>query len=175
MKNVAKTLPRIVETATFPGQDPVFSRFGLFPLNGPGGLRRQIQQDAIDAFHLVGDAACDVVQQGIGDLFNGGGHGVGGVHRPDDGGPAFVPLAVPHAHALHVGHGDEILPHLAGQTVLVEFLPQNAVSFPQGLQTVPGDSAETPDTQAGAGEGLSVDHAVGQAQGFAHNTDLVLE
>ena len=32
MKNVAKTLPRIVETATFPGQDPDFSRFGLLPL-----------------------------------------------------------------------------------------------------------------------------------------------
>ena len=32
MKNVAKTLPRIVEKATFPGQDPAFSHFGLFPL-----------------------------------------------------------------------------------------------------------------------------------------------
>ena len=35
MKNVAKTLPQIVETATFPGQDPAFSHFGSFPLIKP--------------------------------------------------------------------------------------------------------------------------------------------
>ena len=61
MKNVAKTLPRIVEAATFPGQDPAFSRFGLFPLDRSRGLGREIIQDAVDAFDLGGDTADDAV------------------------------------------------------------------------------------------------------------------
>ena len=130
MKNVAKTLPRIVETATFPGQDPVFLRFGLFPLNGTHGLGCQIHQHPVDALHLGSNAARNMVPQGIGDFLDGGGHGVGGVHRADDGGPALVAFAVLHAHARQIGHGDEVLPDLAGKATLVELLPRDSVCFP---------------------------------------------
>jgi len=41
----------------------------LFPLNRADGLRGEIQQDAVDALDLMGDA----VEQSIGDLFDGGG------------------------------------------------------------------------------------------------------
>ena len=34
----------------------------LFPLNGADGLGSQVQQDAVDALDLVGDAVGDVVQ-----------------------------------------------------------------------------------------------------------------
>ena len=89
MKNVAKTLPRIVETATFPGQDPDFSRFGLFPLNGSGGFGGEVEEDAVDAGDFGGDAVRDMVQEGVGDFFNGGGHGIPGIDGADDGGPAL--------------------------------------------------------------------------------------
>lgn len=79
MKIVAKTLPRIVETATFPGQDPAFSHFGSFPLNRPSGLGGQVKHYAVDAVNLMRDAGGDVVEKRIGDLFDGGRHGVGGV------------------------------------------------------------------------------------------------
>ena len=67
----------------------------------------------------------------VGDLLDGGGHGVGGVHRADDCRPALIALAVAHAHALEVGHGDEVLPYLAGKTVLVKLLSEDGVRFSQ--------------------------------------------
>ena len=47
------------------------------------------------------DAGGDVVEKRIGDLFDGGRHGVGGVDRTDDGGPALVALAVLYACLLY--------------------------------------------------------------------------
>ena len=44
-----------------------------------------------------------------------------------------------------------------------------------GLQAVAGDGAEAAHAQAGAGERLTVDHAVRQAQGLAAGADFVLE
>jgi len=85
----------------------------LLPLDCADGLRGQVKQDTVDALHLVGDAVRNVVQQGIGDLLDGGGHGIGGIDRTEDGGPAVIPLAVPDTDALEVGHSDEILPDLA--------------------------------------------------------------
>ena len=69
-----------METATFPGQDPDFLRFGLLPLDGSGGLGGQVIEDAVDAFDLGDDTLGDVVQQLIGDRLNGGGHEIGRAH-----------------------------------------------------------------------------------------------
>lgn len=57
----------------------------------------------------MGDAVGDMVQEGVGDLLDGGGHGVGGVHRADDCRPALIALAVAHADVLEVGHLDVAL------------------------------------------------------------------
>ena len=64
----------------------------------------------------MGDAVGDMMQEGVGDLLDSGGHGVGGVHRADDCRPALIALAVAHADALEVGHSDKILPDLAYNT-----------------------------------------------------------
>ena len=45
----------------------------LFPLDGAAGLRSQIQQHAVDAVDLMGDAVGDLVQDRVGDLLDGGG------------------------------------------------------------------------------------------------------
>ena len=84
-----------------------FGYRGSFPLDRSDGLRGEIVEDAVDAFYLVGDAIGDLMQQGIGDLFDGSGHGVHGVDGTDDGGPAHVALfiAVPDFTSVGVRDG----------------------------------------------------------------------
>ena len=147
----------------------------LFPLDGADGLGGQVHQDAVDALDLVGDPVGDLVQNLVGDLLDGGGHGIGGVDGADDGGPALVAALVLDTDGLDVGHGDEVLPDLLGQAALVELVTQDGIGLTQSLQTVAGDGTQAADTQAGAGEGLTVDHGMGQAQSLADYTDLVLE
>ena len=110
----------------------------------------------------------------IGDLFDGGGHGVLGVDGADDGGPAFVAALVLHANALDIGHSDEVLPDLFSQAVLVELFPQDGVSLTQSVESVAGDGTQATHAQTGAGERLTVYHRVREAQRFADNANLVL-
>ena len=56
----------------------------LFPFDSSGRLGGQVEQDAVDAFHLGGDAGDDLVQDLVGDLLDGGGHCVLGVNGADD-------------------------------------------------------------------------------------------
>ena len=59
---------------------------GSLPLDGAGGLRGQVEEDAVDALDLGGDAGHDLMQNGVRDLLDGGGHGILGIHGADDGG-----------------------------------------------------------------------------------------
>ena len=151
-----------------------FRLLKLFPLDGADGLGGQVVEDAVDALNFVGDALGDVLQQLEGDVLHGGGHSVGGVDGADDGGPCIVALAVSDADGLHVGHGDKVLPDLAGKAVELKLLAEDSVSLAQGVQTVTGDGAKAAHAQTGAGEGLTVDHAVGQTQSIADNAHFVL-
>ena len=134
--------------------------FNLFPLNRADRLGGDIHYDAVDTLDLMGDAVGDMMQEGVGYLLDGGGHGIGGVHRADDCRPALIALAVAHADALEVGHGDEILPDLAGKAVLVELLSEDSVGFSQGVQAVSRYRAEAAYSESGTRERLAVYHAV---------------
>ena len=101
----------------------------------------------------MGDPVGDMVQQGVGDLLDGGGHSILGVNSTDDCGPAFVTALIADADALDIGDSDEVLPDLLCQTVLVELIAQDCVSLTQSVQAVAGDGTQAADTQAGAGEG----------------------
>ena len=157
------------------GIPTLFSFFDLFPLNRPGRLRGQIQHYAVDAFYLMGDPGGDVVEEGIGDLLDGGRHGVGGVDRADDGRPALVALAVLYADTLHVRHGNEVLPDLAGKAVLVELLSEDSVGFSQSVQAVSRYRAEAAYSESGTRERLAVYHAVRQTESLTDNTDFIFE
>ena len=76
----------------------LFRPVGSLPLDGSGRLGGQVIEDVVDALDLGDDPAGDMVQQRIGDGLDGCGHGVGDVHRADDGTPLL--LAVLHTHAL---------------------------------------------------------------------------
>lgn len=149
--------------------------FDLFPLNRADRLGGEVHYNTVDAFDLVGDAVGDMMQEGVGYLLDGGGHGVGGVHRADDCRPALIALAVAHADTLEVGHGDEILPDLAGKAVLVELLSEDSVGFSQGVQAVSRYRAEAAYSESGTRERLAVYHAVRQTESLADNTDFIFE
>ena len=114
------------------------------------------------------------MEDGVGDLLDGGGHSVFGVDGADDGGPAFVAAVVLDAYALDVGDDYEILPYLFGQAAVVKLLAEDGVCLAERFKTVAGDGAEATDAEAGAGEGLTVDHGMGKPQCLAYYSDLVL-
>ena len=84
----------------------------------------------------MGDPVSDLVQNLVGDLLNGSRHGVLGVDRADDCGPAFVTALVLDTDTLDVGNCNEVLPDLFAQTALVEFVTQDGICFTQSFQTV---------------------------------------
>ena len=70
----------------------------LFPLDGSGWLRSQIIQHSVDAGNFVGDAVYDLAEEGVGDLLDGGGHGVLRVDGADDAGPLEAAEAILYAN-----------------------------------------------------------------------------
>ena len=148
---------------------------GLFPLDGPGGLRGQVVKDAVHARDLMGDAVGDMLQKGKGHLLDGGRHGIAGVDRTNHDRPVIAALPVTDAGRPEVGHDGEVLPDLSGQTVLCKFLAQDGVGLSDGLKPVPRDGPDTAYAKARAREGLTVDHPVRQAKFAADDADLVLE
>ena len=150
-------------------------RGGLFPFDGAGGLGSQIPQNTVDAGDLVSDAVHDVLHHAEVQLGHLGGDGIHGVDGPDDDRPVEGTLAVDDAGGLDVGHYGEVLPDLALQTVLCELLTQDGIGFAHSLQSVSCDGTQTAHAQTGTGEGLSVNHAVGQTQSLAAGTHLILK
>ena len=115
------------------------------------------------------------MEECVGDLLDGSGHGVGGIDGADDRGPSLIALAVLHTDGLEIRNGDEILPYLACETVLVELLTQDRVCLTQRVQTIAGDRAEAANAESGTRERLTVYHAVRQTECLADNADFVLE
>ena len=145
-----------------------------FPLDGGDGLRREVVEDAVHALDLGEDAVGDLVQQSIGDLFDGGRGGVDRVHRAQNHGPVKGALAVLDAGALEIGNDGEVLPDLALKAVVRELFAEDRVGFSQRLETVAGDRAEAADAESRARERLAIYHVVGQAERLADDSYLVL-
>ena len=89
----------------------------------------------------MSDAIGDVVQNFVGDFFDGSSHGIHGVYRTDDCRPTFVTLVVTNTYGLEVRKSDKVLPYLTSQTALVELFTQDRVSFSQSVETISGDGA----------------------------------
>ena len=149
--------------------------FALFPLDRRAGLGGEIEEHAVDAVYLVGDAVGDVLKERERNVLYGGGHRVGGVDRAENDGISKGALAVFHADGLEVRNDGEILPNLALKTVFRELLAEDRVGLADAFKTVAGDRAEAADAQSGAGERLTEYHVVGQAQRLADDAYFVLE
>ena len=139
----------------------VRSQYLLFPLNRSCRLRSEVVENAVDACDLGGDTGGDLVKDRVGDLLDGGGHGILGVYGADDSGPSLISAFVLDTNALHVGNNNKVLPHLFCKTVLVELVAENCVCLAKSRKPVTCDSAKASYAKTGTGEGLTVTVLVG--------------
>ena len=108
----------------------------LFPLNCACGLRSEIVENAVYAFHFVDDSVGNSVENGVGNFFNGSSHSVLGIYGADDSGPTFITFVISDTNALHIGHGNEILPYFGSKTAFVKFFTENGISFTERMESV---------------------------------------
>lgn len=92
-----------------------------------------------------------MVQHGIGNLLDGSGHGIAGVHGTNDDGPVPAALVVADTGRFVVGNDGEILPYLASQAILGKLLAKDGIGFTQGFETVAGNGTCATNAQAGPG------------------------
>ena len=109
----------------------------LFPLDGAGRLGSEVIENTVNACNFGNDSVGYLVENGIGDLFNGSGHSILGVDGTDDCGPAFIAAFVLYADALDIGNCDEILPYGFCKTAVVKFFVKNlnSISIISSLKT----------------------------------------
>ncbi len=107
-------------------------------------------------------------------MLDGHFHNISGVDGADDAGPVEGALAVLDAGGLEVRNNGKVLPYLALKACLGELLAEDRVGFADCLEAVTRDRAYAADSQAGAGERLSVDHIVRKAERFSDYADFVL-
>ena len=115
------------------------------------------------------------MQNCIGDLFDGSSHSIGRIHSTDDGRPTLVAHFITDTNALDIGHSNKVLPHFACQTGVVKLFTQDGISLTQGVQSVSGNGTQAADTQTRAGERLTVNHVVRQAQSLTYHADFILK
>ena len=104
-----------------------------------------------------------------------GRHRVLGGHRTDDDGVRVRALVALDADRADRRQHGEALPQLAVEIGPTDLLEQDRVRAPQDGEPLLGDVADDPDREAGAGEGLAPDHALGQAELLADAAHFVLE
>ena len=147
-----------------------------FPLDGAGGLRGQVESDAVYALDLVRDTIRDMGEEREGQLGHRGGHRVTGIDSAEHDQVSFRALAfLIDTDALEVGHDGEVLPHFACETVRGEFFTENSVRFADDFQSLTGDGTDATNAETGAREGLTIYHIVGKTERFAYDADFVLE
>ena len=151
-----------------------FRGFPLFVFHSCRGLRRVVEEDAVDAGDLGGDAHGKAVQKGRIQVLHGNFHDVHGVDGADYAGPVEGALAVLYAGGLEVRDYGKVLPYLALKAGLGELLAKDGVGLADGLQPVAGDGAYAAHAQSGTGERLPVYHVVRKAEGLSYHADLVL-
>ena len=146
-----------------------------FPLDGGAGFGREVVENTVDSLDLCQDALSDLVEEGPGDLFHRGGHGILSVDCTDDDGPIPETLSVLNSGGAIVGDDGEVLPYFALESRFGELLAEDRIGFADSLETVSCDCACTADTESGSGEGLAVHHVIGQTKLFTDHTYLILE
>ena len=132
-----------------------------FPLYRRGGLGAHVVEDAVDGGDFGQDAGGNFLEEGPGELLYFGGHGVAGVHGAYHDGPGVDAAAVADAGAGDGRDDGKVLPHGLVEARGGELLAEYRVALAHGLEPVAGDSAGAAHAEAGAREGLAVDHGRG--------------
>ena len=132
---------------------PVVAVLHTLPLDGAGGLGRDVVGHPVDARHLVDDAARHRLQDVVGQPGPVGGHGVLAGHRPDDDRVGVGALVAHDPHRADVGQHRERLPDLPLQAGLAQLLPHDGVGVLQHRHLLRRDLADDPHGQARPGNG----------------------
>ena len=112
------------------------------PLDGCGGLTRDVIADAVDALHLVDDTHRNLIQHLVGDTGPVGGHKVAGGHSTESQG-IVVGTAVTHnAHGAGVGKDRKILVEILVLAGLGNLIPEDEVGLTQNVRLLLGDVAD---------------------------------
>ncbi len=151
------------------------AEFLLFPLDCAGGFAGDVVDDAGDAADFVDDAVADAGEDVVGDSGPVGGHEVGGVDAAE-GDDVLVGAAV--AHDADGSDGEDRGEGLGGGAVEVfgdDFFEEDFVGVAEDGKFFVGDFADAADGEAGAGEGVSPDDVLGEAEEFADFADFVFE
>ena len=115
------------------------------------------------------------MKNGVGDLLDGGGHSVLGIDGANDSGPALVAALLLYTNALDIGDNHEVLPYALCESALIELVAENSVCLAKCVESVTGDSTQATYAQTGTGEGLTVNHSVGQTKSLTNYSYLILE
>jgi len=79
------------------------------------------------------------------------------------------------ADGLEIRNRGEVLPDFAFKAEVFEFLAEDRVAFADDFEAVTGDGAKAAYAEAGAGEGLTVDHGIRKAERFSAGADFVFK
>lgn len=141
--------------SAFPGFCP------LFKFNRSRRLRRTIITNPVHILHLSQYPVRYPLQHLPVHFLHTGGHCINRINRTDNHHILKASRMVLHPNRFKIRNYGKILPYLFIQSGFFEFLPQNRIRFPYSFQPVTGDRAKTADTEAGAGERLTVYHPAG--------------
>ena len=136
----------------------------LFKLNRSRRLRRNIINDPVDSLDLIDDPDADLIQHLIGNPCPVGRHKVGSGNTAERQGIVISSAVAHNAHRAHIGQHGKILADLGIETGVSDLLPEDGVCIPKGIRLLLGDLADDADGQAGAGEGLTLNQILRQAQ-----------
>ena len=149
---------------------------GSLPLDRPRRLAGDVVDDAVDAFDGVDDPRRDArprTSWGRRDQSAVMKSSVSTARMAID---VLVGPGVAHdADRLHRQEHGERLGDLAVEAGLSQLFEEDGVGLAEDLEPLGGDLAQAADGQAGAGERVPPDQALGQAQLQAQPADLVLE
>ncbi len=104
-----------------------------------------------------------------------GGHEVDGLDRAQGDDVGVEAVVADHADRAHRQEDGEGLRDLVVEIRAAQLFDEDVVGLAQGLGIVPAYLAEDAHAEAGAGEGVAVDHLGGQAQLDADAAHFVLE
>ena len=148
----------------------------LFELDGSNRFFADVPQDTVDAVDGRDNPVAHAAQNAEGNLGNGGGYGVRRIDGADNDGPAHVTLAlslhITDTGGLEVRDDAEVLPGHFRQAA--DFLADDGIGLTERFQAIPRDGADAADAETRAGERLTVNHAVRQAESFADHTHFIL-
>ena len=172
---VSKQYQTTINVSKFIVTAMIVNDFKLFKLNRCWGFGGVVEHDAVDVLDFVDDAVGgggDGLGGQDGDLSR---HKVGGGHGTQSNGVIVGALVTHNADTAHVGQRGKVLAGALGHGQLAYFLAPDGVGILDDSDLFGGHIADDADGQARAGEWLTGDQVLGQAQLAASLTDLVLE